>query len=97
MWERGLKQQTSTWVVTCGRVAPHVGAWIETNKTSFFKKTLYVAPHVGAWIETSCTVAAMPHISTSLPMWERGLKHVIQFRHHLLKRSLPMWERGLKQ
>ena len=34
------------------RVAPHVGAWIETmqRKRTFHLST--VAPHVGAWIET---------------------------------------------
>ena len=34
-------------------VAPHAGAWIETNITD--DKTVneqWVAPHAGAWIET---------------------------------------------
>ena len=36
----------------CSRVAPYVGAWIETD---FKKQALWhclVAPYVGAWIET---------------------------------------------
>ena len=33
-------------------VAPYVGAWIETQKTSELKGSGYVAPYVGAWIET---------------------------------------------
>ena len=37
----------------CERVAPHVGAWIETAKAvrASWVNT-GVAPHVGAWIET---------------------------------------------
>ena len=34
------------------RVAPHVGAWIETLKGIRLKVSTLVAPHVGAWIET---------------------------------------------
>ena len=33
-------------------VAPHVGAWIETNIPCKPLRTSSVAPHVGAWIET---------------------------------------------
>ena len=33
-------------------VAPHVGAWIETNEAQRMSNELFVAPHVGAWIET---------------------------------------------
>ena len=33
-------------------VAPHVGAWIETEIRCGRMRTLKVAPHVGAWIET---------------------------------------------
>ena len=33
-------------------VAPHVGAWIETEKTHPDNDEAQVAPHVGAWIET---------------------------------------------
>ena len=34
------------------KVAPHVGAWIETDKRPSAPKHHTVAPHVGAWIET---------------------------------------------
>ena len=53
-------------------VAPHAGAWIETDQhCQHFDGT--VAPHAGAWIETywpgdRCTVR-------SPPMRGRGLKH----------------------
>ena len=33
-------------------VAPHAGAWIETDNTSFYLHKSSVAPHAGAWIET---------------------------------------------
>ena len=35
------------------RVAPRVGAWIETRKDESEGRTKDVAPRVGAWIETS--------------------------------------------
>ena len=34
------------------KVAPHVGAWIETHFRRKFIEIIKVAPHVGAWIET---------------------------------------------
>ena len=34
------------------KVAPRVGAWIETELWTNDKKIKYVAPRVGAWIET---------------------------------------------
>ena len=33
-------------------VAPYVGAWIETFKSSNVFISDFVAPYVGAWIET---------------------------------------------
>ena len=33
-------------------VAPHTGAWIETQIEKISKKIFSVAPHTGAWIET---------------------------------------------
>ena len=34
------------------KVAPYVGAWIETAMTSQIVGQAIVAPYVGAWIET---------------------------------------------
>ena len=34
------------------KVAPHVGAWIETDENRVGNGEFNVAPHVGAWIET---------------------------------------------
>ena len=35
------------------RVAPRVGAWIETKRTTPISTVKAVAPRVGAWIETT--------------------------------------------
>ena len=35
-------------------VAPHTGAWIETNNSLGMFSMVIVAPHTGAWIETGC-------------------------------------------
>ena len=32
MWARGLKQKSQEWKSQTLQVAPHVGAWIETQK-----------------------------------------------------------------
>ena len=48
-------------------VAPHAGAWIETQVTTPTTPTTGVAPHAGAWIETVSaypqhdTLAVAPH------------------------------------
>ena len=33
-------------------VAPYVGAWIETQTSTYLLASHLVAPYVGAWIET---------------------------------------------
>ena len=52
MWVRGLKLEVTLSNNSDYKVAPRVGAWIETDytKTRFFFS--WVAPRVGAWIET---------------------------------------------
>ena len=39
-------------VCLCGKVAPFVGAWIETYEYVYQDGEGQVAPFVGAWIET---------------------------------------------
>ena len=34
-------------------VAPHAGAWIETDIQVYASDRALVAPHAGAWIETA--------------------------------------------
>ena len=61
-------------------------------------KKLYViavAPHTGAWIETPYSVIFMKS-GKSLPIRERGLKHLHSEEHTTTIQSLPIRERGLK-
>ena len=56
------------------KVAPRVGAWIETVNRIGKTPKKQVAPRVGAWIET----LSRPEdrlCSMSRPVWARGLKH----------------------
>ena len=52
MWVRGLKHSTTFGGQVVARVAPYVGAWIETISSGGSKFVGSVAPYVGAWIET---------------------------------------------
>ena len=56
-------------------VAPLVGAWIETDVMQAIINNHLVAPLVGAWIETT-PISNVLRSQESLPMWERGLKHL---------------------
>ena len=49
---RGLKHPHRIRVGVRLQVAPHAGAWIETQQIKFRLRQLLVAPHAGAWIET---------------------------------------------
>ena len=55
------------------KVAPYVGAWIETICNPIFEEQINVAPYVGAWIET-LTLAFSAKSFLSHPTWVRGLK-----------------------
>ena len=52
VWVRGLKHQRNQVKIPPGRVAPRVGAWIETYHHHKAYRHNNVAPRVGAWIET---------------------------------------------
>ena len=51
MWVRGLKPHCVASAFH-GKVAPYVGAWIETSCPLSASALRHVAPYVGAWIET---------------------------------------------
>ena len=51
-WGRGLKQCVTILAVFLLKVAPRVGAWIETLSSESLDSHFDVAPRVGAWIET---------------------------------------------
>ena len=40
MWERGLKQSIYVAIVLVRKVAPHVGAWIETSRKLSYQKSI---------------------------------------------------------
>ena len=73
MWVRGLKHRKQRPDADLTRVAPHVGAWIETLRGSRILYHHTVAPHVGAWIETQLSDSE-ESLYQSHPMWVRGLK-----------------------
>ena len=73
VWVRGLKPQLCMNRQQTRRVAPRVGAWIETVRLWFRLVSYLVAPRVGAWIETS-TLPKMGKFAKSHPVWVRGLK-----------------------
>gem|GEM_PF-4432403 len=55
------------------KIAPYVGAWIETV-CAFSSSTMsIIAPYVGAWIETVNGREVKIEV-TSRPTWARGLK-----------------------
>ena len=56
-WVRGLKRHKSV-QRNAHRVAPYVGAWIETYRLLYYCYKAEVAPYVGAWIET-CILSPM--------------------------------------
>ena len=55
------------------RVAPYMGAWIETLRLRKILIGLGVAPYMGAWIETSKQITPYS-ADLSHPIWVRGLK-----------------------
>ena len=58
------------------KVAPLVGAWIETSIRDDIFELKTVAPLVGAWIETLRSAIALQKYK-SHPSWVRGLKLIL--------------------
>ena len=56
MWVRGLKRYSSDNKHTTDRVAPYMGAWIETVRAYQATTLATVTPYMGAWIETTITL-----------------------------------------
>ena len=48
-----MKPSCNVFLIDLGKVAPYVGAWIETSSTRLCGLAASVAPYVGAWIETA--------------------------------------------
>ena len=73
-WGRGLKLCIPLSREDVIRVAPHVGAWIETAYSCQAPLHRFVTPHVGAWIETLIVFDSLSAVGSPLT-WGRGLKH----------------------
>ena len=79
-----------------GIVAPHVGAWIETQISA--RSGLVGGGSRPTWAR------GLKHPNTShaqnppesRPTWARGLKQVPEGHRNLLRASRPTWARGLK-
>jgi len=66
-WARGLKQNPDILSLVKIRVAPRVGAWIETDCPGQERENRGVAPRVGAWIETNHPHAVNDHMVGRAP------------------------------
>ena len=75
------------------KVAPLVGAWIETLNHETQEMCYSVAPLVGAWIETP--KGDIGHMSDlSHPSWVRGLKRgfrINDVRHFVVAPLVGAW------
>ena len=67
VWVRGLKPEIVANELAQMRVAPRVGAWIETVSPRCSGKTEVVAPRVGAWIETLVSSPSATSLSSRTP------------------------------
>ena len=77
------------------RVAPYVGAWIETQNQRSTSGKRPVAPYVGAWIETQLVILVyrVNQVAPYVGAW------IETFRYCFPKvwyKSHPTWVRGLK-
>ena len=81
---------------TSNGVAPHGGAWIETDGHQARGNDGLVAPHGGAWIETLCKHGLFPP-SFVAPHGGAWIETLFRFFFSSLHRS-PLTEgRGLKR
>ena len=68
---RGLKHQHNENSYQRYLVAPHAGAWIETDVAYAPATGDGVAPHAGAWIETmlDCDIDGLPVVAPHAGAW----------------------------
>ena len=95
MQARGLKLTPRFMRSKSKAVAPHAGAWIETQKHKERCQACGVAPHAGAWIETISRQCLQKYEESRL-MQARGLKHRTYTIQSPQKKSRLMQARGLK-
>ena len=75
MWERGLKPLGAL-LLNVGEVAPHVGAWIETDFLTIGQSQYVSLPMWERGLKLNHGGGICGGICRSLPMWERGLKQL---------------------
>ena len=95
VWARGLKLIDNANKEKQGKVAPRVGAWIETSESGTVSVMSGVAPRVGAWIETEARLQRPEYLGVAprVGAWiETAI--VVCFVSFILSR--PVWARGLK-
>ena len=73
MWERGLKLLYRKLALLQNNVAPHVGAWIETQITIYNHISGMSLPMWERGLKPQEDIIRVYSV-VSLPMWERGLK-----------------------
>ena len=95
-WVRGLKREIRAIRWQDKKVAPYVGAWIETCNGVWTKTAEESHP---TWVRglkpkgRRCLVCPVE----SHPTWVRGLKLFLPFSKIPDPKSHPTWVRGLKQ
>ena len=93
---RGLKHRTTAGQRRRYLVAPHAGAWIETDACHDAPPIGQVAPHAGAWIETRLPEPGSCRACLSHPTRVRGLKPNAKVFATYVDESHPTRVRGLK-
>ena len=95
---RGLKQLDKR-QTRCYSVAPHTGAWIETDNGLSLYFAVEVAPHTGAWIETrllpylGCLHQVAPHTGAWIETAQRRLIRIRISSHPTRVRGLKLQAR----
>ena len=78
------------------RVAPYMGAWIETIDAKPTSAHTLSLPTWGRGLKQAI-LALEESAQESLPTWGRGLKRVCGLFALVSRLSLPTWGRGLKR
>ena len=95
VWVRGLKRNQIYHHLEQFRVAPRVGAWIETAHRFPPSAQTCVAPRVGAWIETLIRKREYrnPQVAPRVGAWIETAGRMVTYTAIT---SHPVWVRGLK-
>ena len=95
MRARGLKLIANNYYGGAQHVAPHAGAWIETQGDCASLDKIVVAPHAGAWIETLISFWSL-RLATVAPHAGAWIETIANLPDAEELASRPMRARGLK-